>query len=143
MVPAAASTAAAAAPTAPAGSQANRGRSSSPEPRWGNCSTKISFEERKRRSQVLKEVRLPASYNAGATVKNQPTPFPEESRLPGGGFYIPEGPNDKLPPPSAYEVEVSAMMMKVYHDMMAKLKESGNDTPLPNGHTPKIYDLTP
>lgn len=32
--------------------------------------------------------------------------------------------------------------MKVYDDMMERLNTTGLDEELPNGFTPKIYDLT-
>ncbi|CAM9102310.1 unnamed protein product [Laminaria digitata] len=111
-------------------------------PRWGNCSTKVSFEERTRRSQAIRGIRLPRGHRREGRVKLRPAAFPEASRLPGGGYSVPDGPDDRLPPPSAYELEESARMMKVYDDMMERLNTTGLDEELPNGFAPKIYDLT-
>lgn len=113
------------------------------KPRWGNGSTKISFEERSRRSQVLKGTRLPRGHRREPRGRRpRPAAFPEDSRLPGGGYLVPEGPEDRLPPPSAYEIEESARMMKVYEDMVERLNTTGFDEKLPDGFTPKIYDFT-
>ena len=117
-------------------------REKSEQPRWGNCSTKVSFEERTRRSQAYRGARLPRGHRRDTRGRPRPAAFPEDSRLPGGGYYIPESPDDRLPPPSAYEIEESARMMKVYDDMMERLNTTGFDEELPNGFRPKIYDLT-
>lgn len=123
-------------------------KNSSPEPRWGNMSTEVSLEERSRRSQVLANVRLPDGYDPAQGVKTRPAPFPsaaEMSELYDGEFGMDGeyGDNDdELPPPSAYEVEETAIMMRVYQDVMDRLETSGFDKPLPDGRIPKIYDLT-
>lgn len=117
---------------------------------FGNCSTKVSFEERSRRNQVLRAEAtsfFPAAHAQSGrrghrAVQAKPSAFPEESRLPGGGYYVEEGPDDTLPPPSAYEVQEAAYMMKVYDDMMERLRTTGMDETLPNGFTPRIYDFT-
>lgn len=109
---------------------------------WGNWSTNISFKERSRRSRELKGICLPPEYRRDTRVLARPAAFPKASRLPGGGYYMPEDPDDSLPSPSAYEVEEAARMMKVYNDMMERLRTGGVDKELPNGHTPKIYDFT-
>ena len=85
---------------------------------------------------------MPRGHRRETRGRLRPAAFPEASRLPGGGYSMPEGPDDRLPPPSAYELEESARMMKVYDDMMERLNTTGLDEELPNGFTPKIYDLT-
>ncbi|CAM9780704.1 unnamed protein product [Ectocarpus sp. 12 AP-2014] len=118
---------------------------------FGNCSTKISLEERSRRNRALSAGAspfFPARYGHRGrrgyrTVQQaKPAQFPEESRLPGGGYFIEEGPDDTLPPPSAFEMQEAAHMMKVYNDMMERLGTTGMDETLPNGFTPRIYDFT-
>ncbi|CAB1110765.1 unnamed protein product [Ectocarpus sp. CCAP 1310/34] len=118
---------------------------------FGNCSTKISLEERSRRNRALSAGTspfFPARYGhrgrRGYRTAQQakPAQFPEESRLPGGGYFVEEGPNDTLPPPSAFEMQEAAHMMKVYNDMMERLRTTGMDETLPNGFTPRIYDFT-
>ncbi|CAM9816346.1 unnamed protein product [Pylaiella littoralis] len=114
---------------------------------FGNCSTKVSFDERSRRNRVLRAGAtpfFPAAHSHGGRrgyrpVQAKPSAFPEGSRLPGGGYYVEEGPDDTLPPPSAYEVQEAAYMMKVYDDMMERLRTTGMDETLPNGFTPRIY----
>lgn len=114
----------------------------SEQPRWGNCSTKVSFEERTRRSQAHRGARVPRGHRRETRGRPRPAAFPEASRLPDGGYSVPEGPDDRLPPPSAYEIEESARMMKIYDDMMERLNTTGFDEELPNGFKPKIFDLT-
>lgn len=118
---------------------------------FGNCSTNISLEERSRRNRVLSADAtpfFPARYGHGdrrgyRTVQQaKPAQFPEESRLPGGGYFVEEGPDDTLPPPSAFEMQEAAHMMKVFNDMMERLRTTGMDETLPNGFTPRIYDFT-
>lgn len=123
-----------------------------PQPRWGNFSTKVSHEERARRSQELKGeldgvLSQPPraggnGVKGGSAGRGKPSPFPEASRLDSGGYLVPEAKGDRLPPPSTFEIAETARMMRCYHSMMKRLSTSGHDTPLPNGHVPRIYDLT-
>lgn len=125
--------------------------------RWGNFSTKISYEERLRRSQELgdtirrhpyqsssKSGRRGGHYNSrgGGIGRPKPAAFPESSRLPTGGYAAPEAEDGCLPPASEYEKLESARMMKLYYDMINRLQKGGVDRELPNGHVPVIYDLT-
>ena len=55
---------------------------------------------------------------------------------------MPEDAEDTLPPPSAYEIEVTALIWKKYNDIIERLRTTGYDEELPNGYIPKIYDLT-
>ena len=112
------------------------------KPRWGNCSTKISLAERQRRSEKLKSVYLPPEDQGSAPSEARLAAFPEASRQPSGGYWMPEDPEDTLPPPSAYEIEEAALMMKRYNDIIERLRTTGYDDELPNGYRPKIYDLT-
>lgn len=120
---------------------------------FGNASTKVSFEERSRRNWALRAAAapfIPAAHARGgstclpseAQAAARPAAFPEESRLPGGGYYVEEGPDDALPPPSDYEVREAAYMMRVYNEMMERLRTTGVDTGYPGGYAPRIYDLT-
>lgn len=117
-------------------------------PMWGAFSTKISLEERLRRSQDQgkeQSGRMTGGQrrsSASRGKKLRPAAFPKDSRLPGGGYSMPEDPDDRLPPPSAFELEETAIMKKVYNDMMERLQTTGLDETLPNGYTPKIYDLS-
>ena len=115
------------------------------ERKFGNCSTKVSFEERLRRSRVLRAEApafYPASHARKGTARATPAVFPKESRLPDGGYYVEERPDDTLPPPSPYEVQEAARMFRVYDEMMERLRTTGMDETLPNGFTPRIYDFT-
>lgn len=123
---------------APAASDPGGGSS----PGFGNCSTTISLAERTRRSQELRGIGMPLWYKPGVRVKERSAAFPKESRQRRGGYWMPDDPDDGLPPPSDYEKEEAASMMKVYKDMMTRLHTTGYDTVLPTGHRPKIYDLT-
>lgn len=119
---------------------------------FGNASTKVSFEERSRRNRALRAAAapfIPAAHARGGSTglpsgaqAAKLAAFPEESRLPGGGYYVEEGPDDALPPPSDYEVREAAYMMRVYNEMMERLRTTGVDTGYPGGYAPKIYDLT-
>lgn len=115
--------------------------------RFGQYSTKVSFEERSRRNRVLRAEAppfYPAAHSRKGTARGAATPaaFPEQSRLPSGGYYMEEGPDDTLPPPSPYEVQEAARMFRVYDEMVERLRTTGLDETLPNGFTPRIYDFT-
>ena len=112
------------------------------KPRWGNCSTKVSLAERQRRSEQFKGVYLPPEDEGRAPSGTRLAAFPEASRQPRGGYWVPEDPEDTLPPPSAFEIEATALMMKRYNNIIERLRKTGCDEELPNGYTPKIYDLT-
>ena len=116
------------------------------ERKFGNCSTKVSIEERSRRNRVLRAQAAPfypAAHRAQRKMaRATPAAFPEESRLPGGGYYMEESPDDILPPPSQYEIQEAARMFRVYDEMMERLRTTGMDETLPNGFTPRIYDFT-
>lgn len=115
------------------------------ERKFGNWSTKVSFEERSRRNRMLRAEAppfYPASHARRGAARATPAAFPEESRLSGGGYYVEEGPDDTLPPPSPYEIQEAARMFRVYDEMMERLRTTGMDETLPNGFTPRIYDFT-
>ncbi|CAM9718213.1 unnamed protein product [Sphacelaria rigidula] len=113
-------------------------------PRWGNCSTTISLDDNiRRRLNGSSSSRAKSRGSRGGSCHTlKPAEFPESSRLPAGGYWVAENKDDRLPPPSEFEIVEAARMMKLFDDMMRRLENDGADTMLPNGHTPAIYDLT-
>ena len=91
------------------------------EPRWGNMSTTVPLEERQRRNQELFDA-VQRRRETGTEDKwgeAQPAPFPEGSTWPSGGSLSElEGPADRLPPPSDYEVQEVARMLAIRDEVM-------------------------
>lgn len=96
-------------------------------PKWGNMSTNVPLEERHRRNQelfdALQQPREAVTEDLKEDVsKAQPAGFPDESTWPSGDGHAEwDGSGDRLPPPSAYEVQEAAKMMDVYNQTLRDL----------------------